>query len=470
MSKGDVVNKLYRGITNLCYQLIANLGGPVVVLAATAKGRFGGRWRERLGLKFYPCPAWESPRVWVHGASVGEIKSAAVLVQSILELKPNYQVYLSSGTPTGLKVAQDIFEQEPQVTVMAPPLDFWGSPTRTLVRLKPQLLIIMETELWPNLIKKTGQLGIPLMLAAGRLTQRSFKRYGLVKSFMASLLENFTLLATSGVEARDFLAALGAPPERLIVMGNPKFDQLITQDNSPTQAEKTHRWREKLWGDSLDGQKGDDVNEISPKYPLIVVGSTHLGEDELVLSAFKELQGKHPNLKLILAPRHLNRAQALLDKVKVLGYSACLVSRDERAALPLLLSPDNVFILNSLGDLPSLYSLATISVVGGSLLPELTGHNPLEAAAVGSPIIFGPYMSSFKDEAQGLLGADGAVETSIKLLANHLGHWLDHPEEAQAAGLMARDWLSKRPLVAPALAQAAIDIIQGCSALPSPKE
>ena len=146
-----------------------------------------------------------------------------------------------------------------------------------------------------------------------------------------------------------------------------------------------------------------------------------------------------------------------------------MVSSEERATLPLLLSPNNVFILNSLGDLPALYSLATISVVGGSLLPELTGHNPLEAAAVAAPIIFGSYMSSFNDEAQGLLGANGAMETSPELLATHLGYWLDHPEEAQAAGFMGRDWLSKRPLVAPALAQAAIDIIQGHPFLPRKK-
>lgn len=427
----------------LLYQALANLAGPVVVLGATLKGRFGGHWRQRLGLTFYPHPNWNVPRLWVHGASVGEIKSASVVIEAILEQQPHCQVYVSAGTPAGLSTAQSIFQNQARVLPLAAPLDFWGAPGRIMTRLKPQALIIMETELWPELISQARKHQIPLMLAAGRLTQRSFKRYNLVRGFMASLLNNFELLAVSGPEEKKLFTALGAKSERLTILGNPKFDQLLVQAQSPGMVDKIHFFANKIWGSE-------------PPNPLIVAGSTHSGEEEIIIRAFQRLLKTFPKLKLILAPRHLNRVGELLQLAQKKGLVARSISSIEQ---PLLSSQTQVLILDSLGDLGAIYGLGQISVVGGSLLPGLTGHNPLEPAALASPIIFGPHMSSFSTEVASLLEVDGAVETTPERLALDLDHWLKNPEKARAAGEAAKNCLMTRPAAGPALARAALSLL-----------
>lgn len=425
------------------YRLIADLAGPPVVLAASLRGRFGGRWRERLGFRFHPRPGWSRPRVWFHGASVGEVRSAAAVIEALLARAPNLDIHLSSGTPAGLATAESLFAADSRVSVMAAPVDFWGAPARTLARLRPAALVILETELWPNLIFQARAAGVRLMLAAGRLTDRSFKRYLLVRSFMARVLDQFDLLATAGCRERDLFARLGAPEDRLVVLGNPKFDRLPAEAGSEDLSRKKALWSERLWGDG-------------PRKPLIVAGSTHPGEEEIILTAWAKLRSARPGLGLLLAPRHLNRVSEVLAVAEKKGVAALTAS----APTPPLLERSPVVVLDTLGQLTALYGLADVIVVGGSLKPGLQGHNPLEPAAQAGPMLFGPHMSSFAEEARGLLAAGGAVETAPETLAVDLERWLREPEAAGAAGRAARDWLAGREPAAPALAEALLELLQ----------
>lgn len=414
------------------YALAADLAGPPLALAAALKGRFGGRWTERFGLKLSPARVPGRPRIWFHGASVGEARSAASVVRALLESRPDTDVFLSVGTPAGFKDAAAVFAGDRRVTVLAAPLDFWGSPRRAVARLKPDVLVIMETELWPNLIYEAHRAGVRLVLAAARLSERSFKRYRLVRGFAAEMLEKFDLIAPSGSREAELYQALGAPAARLAILGNPKFDGLSDAVQSPRFAAERDRWAEALGLDSST--------------PLIVAGSTHPGEEEIVLDAFKGLDRP---ARLLLAPRHLNRVREALKLAESRGLTAALPGGGEAAS---------VTVLDSIGHLPVLYSLAAAAVVGGSLRPGLSGHNPLEPAAAGRPVLFGPWMSSFAREASGLLECGGALEVTPETLGPALKKLLDDPEAARAAGEAARLCLADRPKAAPALAEAVLKL------------
>lgn len=429
----------------LFYQILVNLAGPPLAALASLKGRYGGRWRERLGLNFAPSPVWGRPRVWFHGASVGEVRSAGRVIEALRAIRPEAEIILSSGTPAGLATAAALFpSSEKRVMIQAAPLDFWGAPARALARLRPSALVIMETELWPNLIYQARKADIPLMLAAARLTPRSFGRYRLVRGFMSDLLGRFNLIAPSGQLEYDLYAALGAPSGRLEIMGNPKFDGLAAEVEAPGFLAQKASWAARL-----------GVGEGGASAPIITAGSTHSGEEELVLKAFQALGPRYPNVRLLLAPRHLTRVEEVLALARSKGFSAEKTGRPGDPPLP---PETKVLIMDSFGQLTAVYALSAMVVVGGSLRAGLMGHNPLEPAAVAAPLMFGPHMASFQREAQALLLAGGALETAPDRLAEDLAAWLADPEAAAAVGRAARDHLAEQPPAAPALARAVADL------------
>lgn len=424
----------------LLYQLLINAGGPPLAALASLKGRFGGRWRERLGLI---KPFEKSvPRVIFHAASVGEARSAAVVIRAFLARQAEAEVIFSVSTPAGLETAGEIFHHEKRVRVLAAPLDFWGAAGRFVRAVRPRALIIWETELWPNFIAGAKNSGAPVILAAARLSDRSFKRYRRVGSFMADLLSRFELIAPAGLHEERLFLRLGAPPEKMRVLGNPKFDGLIGEAESENFSDRQAQWRGRLWGSDPPGR-------------LLVAGSTHRGEEELLLKAFSGLKKKFPGLKLILAPRHLSRAPEVLELAKACSArpASCSPGRP-------LFEKSEVIVLDSLGQLLALYGLAEIALVGGSFRPGLSGHNPLEPASLARPIVFGPHMSSFSLEAGGLLGCGGAIQSSPEDLEQRLNYWLEKPEAAREAGRAAYNYLAGRPPAAPALAGAIADLLR----------
>jgi len=329
---------------------------------------------------------------------------------------------------------------------MAAPLDFWGAAGRTAARLKPEALIILETELWPNLIRAFRAQGAKLILASARLSERSFRRYRLIRPFMAKLLAEFDLIAAAGPRERELFAALGAPPERLTVLGNPKFDRLLSQ--TPALLARSAHLRARLWGEAPPG-------------PLVVAGSTHPGEEDILADSAEKLWANRPDLKMVLAPRHVGRAPGLAARLKNRGLAVAL-SEESGPLFP----KARIVVVETLGQLSAFYALAAVAVVGGSLLPGLGGHNPLEPAALARPVIFGPHMASFAAEAEGLTAAGGAKTSRPETLADDLALWLDDPAAALAAGQAARDFLAARPAAAPALASAILGFIPEKAVLP----
>jgi 3-deoxy-D-manno-octulosonic-acid transferase len=432
------------------YDLLANLAGPPLVLAASARGRYGGRWRERLGLARFPQREPGRPRLWFHGASAGEIQAAASVIAAVLAERPAADVYLSSGTPAGLARAADFSAGEPRIRVMAVPLDFWGAAGRAAARLKPEALVILETELWPNLIRAVRAQGAKLILASARLSERSFRRYRLIRPFMAGLLAEFDLIAPSGPRERELFAALGAPEKRLTELGNPKFDRLLSQAGRPDFLALAAGLKTRLWGEAPPG-------------PLVVAGSTHPGEEDFLAEAAEKLWPGQPDLRLVLAPRHVARAPGVAARLRNRGLTAAL-SEEPGPLFPRA----QAVVVETLGQLSAFYALATVAVVGGSLRPGLGGHNPLEPAALARPVLFGPHMPSFAAEAEGLAAAGGARTSRPETLADDLALWLDAPALARAAGQAARDFLAARPAAAPALASAILDLIPEKVARPCP--
>ncbi|MGL4208873.1 MAG: 3-deoxy-D-manno-octulosonic acid transferase, partial [Candidatus Adiutrix sp.] len=297
----------------------------------------------------------------------------------------------------------------------------------------------------PNLIEAASRHGTLLILAAGRLTERSYKRYKLIKGFMSTILYNFDLICPVGDFENKMFLALGAPPHRLSILGNPKFDNILSKSLDPAFIEKGQTLAKKLGGD----------NFASETNPLIVAGSTHCGEEKIIIEAFIKLAPQNPNARLLLAPRHLNRLKAVAQEIKAHGFEPVFLSACHGS--PPFLSPNKIVVLDTMGDLPHFYSLATIAIVGGSLCLGLRGHNPLEPAAFGAAILFGPYMESFRAESQALLAAGGACATTASSLAQDLAFLLAEPLKAEKVGAKAKNFLNLRPKAAPKIARAILN-------------
>ncbi len=434
----------------LFYKIAANLLGPFYVLFYFLRGRFGGQWRERLGLIKNNSEGWQSGRrYWFHGASVGEVHTAAAIISSLLEKEPDAEIILSIGTPLGLQRAKERYRDNDKVTVMASPLEFWGATKRYVERLKPKALVIVETELWPHMIEAVSQSPARLILAAGRMTPRSFKGYCWIKKFMARLLAKFDLLAMATSADAERLEALGAPLSRIKILGTPKYDQLQTTAYAPGFQERALALQKRLWVNPGQGQK------------VLVAGSTHQPEETTIFEAYKILLKKYPDLVLVLAPRHVKRATKIVRNLGPLGGSSCHYF--SRPVWPLFNGP-GLLILDKTGYLESFYALADVSVVGGSLFGG-HGHNPLEPVVHKSPMLFGSFMDSFTLEAEGLLACGGAIELPILdtgqmpvVLAEKIDLLLSSPELAQRQSQAAFDFLQSCPRRAPKLAEAILNL------------
>jgi 3-deoxy-D-manno-octulosonic-acid transferase len=350
---------------------------PSFILRRRAGG-YGTGLRQRLG-RFGPGlpPA---PRCWVHAVSVGEAATAAPLIEALIARWPGVGVVVTTVTPTGARLVRDRLGD--RVTHRYFPLDLGAPVRRALDAVRPAFFIGMETELWPNFLRALRRRGIPSMIANGRISDRSFRRYRLVRALMARALRDVSVFAMQSEEDARRIIALGAPPERVLVTGNLKSD--LRPAGTPDPA----------WRDRLALAEGDLV---------WVAGSTHRGEEALVLDAWAALRRREPRLRLVLAPRHPERAAEVERLLAARGLAGA-----RRSALPPAPRRDAVVLLDTVGELAQLYGWADLVFVGGSLVAA-GGHNMLEAALWRKPVLFGPHTENFRDSARLLLDA-GAAE------------------------------------------------------------
>jgi 3-deoxy-D-manno-octulosonic-acid transferase len=323
---------------------------------------------------------------WVHAVSVGEAIAAGPLVEGLRRLHPELPLVMTTVTSTGAQVVRDRFAG--LATHRFFPLDLPSVTRRAVAAINPAFLICMETELWPNTLRTLAARGVPVMIANGRISDRSYRRYRLVRRFMTSVLDDVRVFAMQSDEDARRIIALGAQPERVVVTGNIKVDAPVADP-----AGSVDLWR-RLLG-------------LAPGQRVWVAGSTHAGEETLVLDAHRAALAECPELVLVIAPRHPERTREVLALVERRGWPSV-----RRSELPAAVTSTDapvppVVILDTIGELAMLYSIADVVFVGGSMVP-MGGHNVLEAAQRHKPVLVGPHTGNFR-EAVGLLEAVGAA-------------------------------------------------------------
>jgi len=372
--------------------------------------------RERFGLARHERPA--APVGWIHAVSVGEAIAAAPLVEGLRRAWPALPLVVSTVTETGARVVRERFAGIARHRYF--PLDFPGVARRVITSIEPAFFICMETELWPNLLRALAARGVPTMIANGRLSDRSFPRYRLVRGAMRQVLGTITVLAMQSDEDARRAIALGALPERVVVTGNLKHEPL------PDPAGAADLWH-RLLG-------------LTAGQPVWIAGSTHRGEDEAVLEAHRRALAERPGLVLVMAPRHPERVGEVMALATRSGFEPA-----RRSSLPTRSrSATPVIVLDTVGELAQLYSIAEVVFVGGSLI-ALGGHNVLEPALRGKPVLFGPYTSNFREAASILVAAGGGqVVRDAGELATELCRLLGDPQLRAWRGGAAREAAASR--------------------------
>ncbi|MEM7218074.1 MAG: lipid IV(A) 3-deoxy-D-manno-octulosonic acid transferase [Pseudomonadota bacterium] len=402
----------------LLYRVLLVLAHPFVRLRLYWRGRRMPAYRERVGERFGRLPT-EIPSgvVWVHAVSAGEVAAAAPLIQRLRhELDPaGPGVLVTTMTPTGSAAVRRLFSET--VAHCYAPYDFHGAVQRFVERTRPRALLLIETELWPNLIRATAASGAPVLLLNARLSERSARGYRRVGCLTRDLLRRVDWIGAQFQADADRFIALGAASERVTVTGSLKFEQSL-DDAAGADVELIERWL------------GDR--------PRWIAGSTHAGEDDVVLAAHRSLLQRHPSAMLLLAPRHPERFDAvarLAGEFRIARMSELTVEGDFAAADA---ESAQVLLIDSMGVLRDLYAIAQIAFVGGSLV-DRGGHNPIEPAAVGVPVLMGPSRFNFGVVVESFVAADCLWEVcDAQSLAQRVRASFEDRHATRAAGERAR--------------------------------
>ncbi|MDR5868641.1 lipid IV(A) 3-deoxy-D-manno-octulosonic acid transferase [Halomonas koreensis] len=371
---------------------------------------------ERLG-RIPPSPAG-ARTLWLHCASVGEVQAARPLIEALARAYPAHRLVLTTMTATGAERAAAIAErllgeaEAAEVSHHFVPLDFAGAARRFLRRLRPELAIVFETELWPNLLAACAARGVPVAVVNGRLSPRAFRGYRRLGPLMAEALSHVRWLGAKSEADAERFRALGMAPAAIEITGSLKFDIGV----DPAAREASERLRAALGG-----------------RPVWVAGSTHEGEDEAVLAAHARLRETHPAALLILVPRHPRRFEAVAELCRESGMATVRRSAGERPQ-----AGTAVYLGDTMGELGVLYGAADLAFVGGSLVP-VGGHNLLEPAALGVPVLTGPALANFADVAEALRERQALVEVAeADALAAALARLVDDADERRRLAAAGR--------------------------------
>jgi 3-deoxy-D-manno-octulosonic-acid transferase len=380
-----------------------------------------GRYRQGLGQRFGFLKVTgqrqeDDLTIWLHGASVGEVLLAKILIKELVKILPQAGFVLSTMTEQGMEVARKSGLEK--VRCIYAPLDLIGMVGRSIQKIRPTLYICLETELWPAFLFEAKRAGVKLVLLNGRLSERSFQRYQLLKGFIAKILSCFSMISVVRLSDAKRYMILGAEPEKVRVLGNAKYDQ--DMENLVLESQEQYR----AWLNLYPGQ------------PLLVAGSTHTGEEEMLLAVFQDLKKATgmQDLIWVVAPRHLqrlNEVEGMLKQKQVPFERLSTVKDAERKT--------DTILVDSMGDLAGLYSIASYVFCGGSFV-ERGGHNIMEAAILGKPVFYGPSMKDFSDAAELLESAGGGFPVSSpEALTESILYFMDHPEEYDTASRRARE-------------------------------
>jgi 3-deoxy-D-manno-octulosonic-acid transferase len=389
---------------HLVYGVLTRVAAPVVFAATLVRGARDPAYRTDLGERLGLGRRVDAPSLWLHAVSVGEVSAAAALVRTLRARHPGMPCVVTTTTPTGRAQAATLFGTDVDIRFL--PYDTPGAVRRFLARIRPRVAIIMETELWPNLLRECRRRSVPVLFASARLAARSVPRYRRFGTLFSAGVRDAWVAAQSAADAERFVA-LGADPARTRVVGNVKFDMQLGE---------------------AEVEKG---RELHLRYlgarPVWTAGSTHEGEEELVLDAHAVLGRAVPSALLVLVPRHPQRFEGVATLLERRG-----VIFDRRSRTEAVRAETQVLLLDTMGELMAFYAASDTAFVGGSLVP-VGGHNLLEPASLGVPVITGPHTQNGPEIARLLIEAGGALEVA------------DGPAlAAAAAGLLADAALRER--------------------------
>ena len=398
-----------RILYNVILFILLILAGPLLLVKAVITPKYRGRILGRLGFGFQALVGSRvgGPRIWIHALSLGEVASCQALVRAIRVSFPDAMLFFSSATTSGETFARRNLAG-PIDSFIPFPFDFPCVVRRVVSCVRPDLFVLVETDFWPNFLFSMQRRGVPTLLVNGRISDKSWHWYQRARWFFSSLFSSFRFLALQSELDVERMMALGMASERVGALGNLKF---AVEQASPADSPAM----------SL-AELG-----ISLGSRVVVAGSTHDGEEEMLFQAAQPLFRRYPELVLVVAPREVARGEAVEKLAAGRGFVAC-----RRTGV----AKDNcqVLVLDTLGELSRVYGIADIAYVGGSLVPE-RGHNPLEPVGFGKPVLYGPSMEDFVDVSSLLLRAGAAKQLQgPEELGAALEGWLAAPEEARRVG------------------------------------
>ena len=405
---------------DLAYFAAVAVTAPLWLAKPATRQKVRRAWQQRMG-RDVQSRVGHGPAVWVHAVSVGELNATPALVAQLQSAEPDLHVIVSSTSETGFARAQKLYGGKPNLTTVRFPLDLSAAVGRLLDALRPELVVLMELELWPNFLRACAARQIPVMVINGRMTGRSFARYRLVRFVIAPILARLAAVCVQEQIYADHFIALGADSDRVHITGTMKFD--------------TAQLAERVAGDdALAAAVGLPV--LDPQRPVWVSGSTGPGEEAIVLRVYQQLLVKRPALRLVIVPRHPERFDAVADEITAAGFALVRRSR------PGPLAPNAVVLGDTMGELRAFYSLASVVFVGRSLLDlgsRQRGSDMIEPAALAKPVAVGPWTQNFAEVIRTFLSAEAMIEVAdAAQLAAAIERWLDDPSAAAALGKRAQ--------------------------------
>lgn len=401
----------------LLYTLTMYLMTPVILYRLTVRGlryrRYLSRWKERFG--FFPAPGFDNTS-WVHAVSVGEVNAAVPLIEALMQRYPESPMVVTTVTPTGSERVQKLFGD--RVFHVYLPYDLPASVKRFLDRIRPRFAVVMETEIWPNLFITCRERAIPIVITNARLSDRSLKGYGPVRPLARRAIRCASFVAAQSPIDAERLRTLGAAVTRLAVIGNLKFDMPV-----PASLIESGATLRESWG---------------VRRPVWIAASTHEGEELPVLKAHSAVLQRFPDALLLIAPRHPERFRPVVGACRALGFSTRVrsedVSADDRC---------QCFVIDTMGELLQFYAASDIAFVGGSLEP-IGGHNLLEPAALGKPVIVGPHTFNTEEVAASLIEAKAVLRVADEIeLGTAVIRLFAHEQEGAAMGQAAQAVLER---------------------------
>ena len=407
------------------YLTASLLGSPYLLFKILTSERYRSGLNQRFGITTERTG--NKPGIWVHGASVGEVITAKSIIERIDKEFPEWETFISTNTNTGFSVAERNF---PDKTVFYFPLDLSWITKKVIRRKKPDCILLVELEIWPNFLISAYKKNIPVIIVNGRISNRSLMAYRAIshisKDFRNSLTNEMnTYCARTEIDAQRF-RDLGIPGKQVFVTGTMKYDNIPTHIDEKINRELA------------------DLFHIKDNDLVLIGGSTHEGEEEILIRVFKRLNETFPNLRLIIAPRHIERTGDVSRLIEKMGFIPVLKTQLEVSKYNWQNTKKEIILIDTVGDLGKIYSLANYVFVGKSLVPS-GGQNMMESAGLGKPVVFGPHTFNFKEEVDLLLKNNAArmVETEEELFRT-IEFFINNPDAAKEIGIKAQKVVNEK--------------------------